>query len=344
MGIRPKLVDAYYLLKGNDGQDESEDISYLLLRFLAIHLTWGVHSRINIVHYQSGHLSGRFQSRDNFAGSFAQCLHTWHHLKECRRLPLPYIFHEATAYSSSHSINFGSTVKMSSPSLSGLMNELVLEIFELLPDHHAVAALNSTSRKFYLIWRSNAAAISDAVLPRVIACYDSAEELFRFQRAQEREPETEEPETNEQKPDEATARYRGILKRNNRLIANQCMISKECVDLFTEDIGESFRNYPRALQEGPGFKYLRIRYRIHCIAALSFDRLAQDEYLEATPLEDLTDMRLEYIWINPRHYYTDFEYFRIYTKTQSARDPFALIERAFREKVPDGRHFFGMSL
>ena len=44
-----------------------------------------------------------------------------------------------------------------------LSTSWVLEMFELLPDH-PVAAPNSTARKSYRIWRSNAAAISGVVL------------------------------------------------------------------------------------------------------------------------------------------------------------------------------------
>ena len=79
----------------------------------------------------------------------------------------------------------------------------VLEIFELLPDNHAVAALDSSARKFYRFWRSDAAAISDNLLPRSIDSYDSAEGLSRVpKRHKERDWEVKEPETDIPKPHE----------------------------------------------------------------------------------------------------------------------------------------------
>ena len=108
-----------------------------------------------------------------------------------------------------------------------------------------------------------------------------------------------EPERDKTKPDEASAAYPDILKRNEHFTTNASMISKECKDLFCES--------------------LRRRYRIH------------REFLEATTLEDLLEMQDDHIWSNPR-LLCDYEYFCIYIRTRSARDPFFLIERALQEK------------
>ena len=78
-------------------------------------------------------------------------------------------------------------MEVCSPSLAGFASELALQIFEMLPDCHAVTALNRASHYFYAIWLFNAAAIPDAVLSRTIKCSVSAEGLVRFQTAQERE-------------------------------------------------------------------------------------------------------------------------------------------------------------
>lgn len=207
----------------------------------------------------------------------------------------------------------------SSPSLPGIPAELVLEIFTLLPGRRDVAALNSTARRFYQVWRANAAAISDAVLSRSIHCYAIAEELVRFQTAQERRLETieEEEETDEFleiDQDQAREAYREVLKRNGRFIANAFIVADEC------------RNLKIGGFSGFNDNHVRLRYRIHCVAALSYDRTAQNAYLGARSLSELHQMRQDSVWSNPRHYYTDFEYFRIYIKTRTARDPFELIE------------------
>ena len=38
---------------------------------------------------------------------------------------------------------------------------------------------------------------------------------------------------------------------------------------------------------------------------------AEDEFLEVTILEDLSDMQDDRIWSNPRYYYSDYEHFCI---------------------------------
>lgn len=229
---------------------------------------------------------------------------------------------------------------MSSPSLSGLANELVDQIFRLLPNCHAVAALNSTSRRFYHIWLSNAASISTAVLSRTIDCYGDAEELVRLQTAQEQDAEAEDSETENLETNETDDAYQKVLKRNKRFGANASMVILECTELRVEATGEFYQYL-----EGPDpekfrhahFLYLtHLRYRIHSIVALSHDPAAQDDYLEATSWEDLKNMQHGRIWVNPRHYYTDFDYFRIYLKTRSARDPFGLVEKVER-KMTRGR-------
>lgn len=82
-----------------------------------------------------------------------------------------------------------------------------------------------------------------------------------------------------------------------------------------------------------GFRGLkRIRYRIHCIAALSSHRAAQDGYLEATSLDDLKGMRDDSAGTKPRHYYIDFDYFRIHIKASWARNAFDSIEEVYRDE------------
>lgn len=226
---------------------------------------------------------------------------------------------------------------MSSPSLGGISNELVVWIFQLLPKSRDVAALNCTSRKFYQIWRLNAALISDAVLPRTLDCYADAEELVRFQTAQAQEWEAEGSETDLPELNEASYAYLEVLKRNIRFAANASLISKECTDLQVDANRRFYRNLRgpdgEDMQRENLLYLMHVRYRIHSIVALSNDQAAQDAYVEATSLDDLRNMDDESIWINPRHHYTDWEYFRIYLKMASARNPFDLIEQVYVDKL-----------
>ena len=131
---------------------------------------------------------------------------------------------------------------MSSPSLRGISNELIVWIFQFLPKSRDVAALNCTSRKFYQIWRSNAALISEAVLPRSFDSYADAEELVRLQTAQAQEWEAEGSETDLPELDEASYAYLEVLKRNIRFASNASLISKECTDLQVEANRRFFHN------------------------------------------------------------------------------------------------------
>lgn len=201
----------------------------------------------------------------------------------------------------------------------------------MLPNCCAVA--NSTK-----IWLSNAAAISDAVLPRAIERYTDAEELVRFQKAQEQECEAEEEsKTDEPQTDEADDAHHNVLKRNEYFAVDASIVSKECADLQAEAINGGFdQDLHGSEAEGlhrtifRGLK--RIRYRIHCIAALSSHRAAQDGYLEATSLDDLKGMRDDSAGTKPRHYYIDFDYFRVHIKTSWARNAFDSIEGVYRDE------------
>ncbi len=109
---------------------------------------------------------------------------------------------------------------MSFPSLPGLVPKLIVQIFKLLPICHDVAALNRTCRKIHRIWASDAAAISNAVLPRVIDCDDEAEALVRYQTALEQEWEAGKSDTDYPKTDDV---YQKTLKRNQRFADNASM-------------------------------------------------------------------------------------------------------------------------
>ena len=59
--------------------------------------------------------------------------------------------------------------------------EIVLQIYKHLDSHSGIAALNTTSRMYNWIWRTNTASISSAVLSRSIDCYNSALERFEVE-------------------------------------------------------------------------------------------------------------------------------------------------------------------
>lgn len=81
---------------------------------------------------------------------------------------------------------------------------------------------------------------------------------------------------------------------------------------------------------------MHIQYRIHCIVALSNDRVAQEKYQEATSLDDLGNMEDDSVRINPRHYCDDWDHFRICLKTASARDFFNLSDKIHYKKMRRG--------
>ena len=62
--------------------------------------------------------------------------------------------------------------------LPDLPSEIILQIYEHLEGPLEVIALNSTSRMYYWVWRTNAASISRIIFSRSITGYKNALELF----------------------------------------------------------------------------------------------------------------------------------------------------------------------
>ena len=217
---------------------------------------------------------------------------------------------------------------MSSPSLPGLVSKLIVQIFKLLPNCRDVAALCRTSRKIYRVWVSEAAAISRTVLPRVIDCYDEAEALVRYQTALDQKWEAGKSDTDYPKTDDA---YQKLLKRNQRFADNASMISRECTDMQAEAYSKLDLRPPETdRRRRENFLHLaQIRYRLHCVVALSHDQAAQDQYLEAMSLPDLEEVQDQTTWSNSQRPDNDYRYFSIYMKTRRARDPFKLIEKVY---------------
>ena len=65
--------------------------------------------------------------------------------------------------------------------ITDIPSEIILQIYSHLHTASEIIALNSTSWKYYWIWRMNATSISDSVLPRSIMEYDTALELFELE-------------------------------------------------------------------------------------------------------------------------------------------------------------------
>lgn len=59
-------------------------------------------------------------------------------------------------------------------SLSTLPTELIVHVFKSVNDLGSAAALSRTSRDLHTIWRYSLASICNAVLPRMVECYDEA--------------------------------------------------------------------------------------------------------------------------------------------------------------------------
>ena len=228
---------------------------------------------------------------------------------------------------------------MSSHSLPGLPTELIVRIFELLPNCCAVVALPASPFAQTLPKSGNLTRPQYRTLfslePSNVTLTLKNWSDFKQHRNREykaaEESKTDEPET-----DEADDAHHNVLKRNEYIAVNASIVSKECADLQTEAISDSYQNLHGSETEGlrrTGFRGLkRIRYRIHCIAALSSHRAAQDGYLEATSLDDLKGMRDDSAGTTPRHYYIDIDYFRIRIKTSWARNAFDSIEEVYRDE------------
>lgn len=166
--------------------------------------------------------------------------------------------------SPSHPLRPATNIIMTSTSLSDFPAELILNIYESFDDHHAITALNLTSRKFYEIWRLNTATIAEIVLPRVIDCFDMAQELLVIQgRSADGQLETR----------------AAVLEWSKRLVT----IASRVLKYYA-----SGSNGLRKLLEFTEFT--ESFYLIWIILELYPDRQAQDLRLEAATLKELRGM------------------------------------------------------
>lgn len=155
-------------------------------------------------------------------------------------------------------------VAMASQPFSDLPPEVIIGIFSCLHDHHAITALNLTSRKFYEIWKLNTATITKAVLSRAIKCFDLAQELLALQG---KSPDGGQVETRE-----------AVLKRSKRLLSNAAVVLKD----FANDIRVLFAD-DRAVS-------LASHYCLWIVMELYNDHEARYWRLQAATLEETRGM------------------------------------------------------
>ena len=168
--------------------------------------------------------------------------------------------------SSSHETD----IIMASRSISDLPPEVVIGIFSCLQDHHAITALNLTSRKFYEIWKLNTITITKAVLPRVIGCFDLAQELLV---AEGKSPDSRQIETRE-----------AVLERSKHLLNNAAVMLK------------THANSTSTFDAGKSMPFLRCLYRACICVELVNDRKARDSHLQAATLEELRCLAKDFEW------------------------------------------------
>ena len=153
---------------------------------------------------------------------------------------------------------------MASRSVSDLPPELIIGIFSSLCDHHAITALNLSSRKFYEIWKLNTATITSAVLPRAIDCFDLAQELLDVQGRSSNSGKAEGREA--------------VLKRSKRLLTNATAVVKD------------YHSKILVFGVGNHVAFLRSYYHVWICIELWNDREARDSRLHAATLEELRGM------------------------------------------------------
>ena len=70
---------------------------------------------------------------------------------------------------------------MPSKTWTDLAPELLIQILKSSDSFADVTSLSSTSRKMFIIWKTNIDVICDAILPRTVPCYAQARELMEAQ-------------------------------------------------------------------------------------------------------------------------------------------------------------------
>ena len=74
---------------------------------------------------------------------------------------------------------------MPSKILSDLAPELIIQILKSADSFADLTSLSSTSRKLFIIWKTNDGAICEVVLARTVPCYEQIQELLTAQERAE---------------------------------------------------------------------------------------------------------------------------------------------------------------
>lgn len=162
---------------------------------------------------------------------------------------------------------------MAIASLSALATDIVLHIFKSLDSHRTIVSLNSTSTRFYDIWRLNTLSISNAVLPRSIDCFEEAQELLKVQSSSIIKDADQSP-------------YQVSLQHNRRLLSNASVVAK-----VKSGLGLLSKNewlIERYGQQGPA----RLYYCLWTATALSDNTERQHAYMDTLQLRDLLGILL----------------------------------------------------
>ena len=181
---------------------------------------------------------------------------------------------------------------MASSSLSDFPSEMILGIYECLDDHHAVTALNLTSRKFYDVWRLHTAIITKAVLPHVIDCFDLAQELVVIQV--------------ESSAGQAEARE-AVLQRSKCLLANAATVLRDHSS-FRITLYDSCKMVETAYQ-GDLLAFTESHYRLWILLELLNNREVRDLRLQAATMKELQGMADALQWLLLKLYHQSYSPF-----------------------------------
>lgn len=178
---------------------------------------------------------------------------------------------------------------MASTSLSDFPTELILNIYESFDDHHAITALNLTSRKFYNIWQLNTASIAKSVLSQSIDCFDLAQELLVIQgRSIGGQPDSSE----------------AVLEWSKHLVT----IASVVLEYYTS--GNVSMSRLRGFDRRERLDFTQSHYHVRILVELCCDREAQDLRLQAATLEELRGMAMTADWLEDRIFQEDWRCMR----------------------------------
>lgn len=163
---------------------------------------------------------------------------------------------------------------MPSTVLTDLAPELFIQILKSSESFADVTSFSSTSRKMFVIWKTNLDAICEAILPRTIDCFEEAQELLAAQERAEGEKH-------------AVAGYRTALDRAKWMLegADTAAIARRCFENCVihcgnqQNFSSTWGIYPpkrTVLTPNQCMDFLRAYYRAKTLATLAKGPLPYD--------------------------------------------------------------------